>query len=426
MIASSTEFWDLLEVSPDPSVLENESLEQPNYIAEEIRSAETLEEFLSLESKIHGEVEGEDGETATSVSTPEAVDSSTMNAAKKKKKKEYVAAAMRKSRAKRKVEREEMKLRSAELEREQIRFKLQIAQLQNEIEALKNCQKEFGYVDLATENRILKAELKRHKSFVYAFKNMAANMPTYTREEKLRVAKTGADSLIGQILGLCYTSVAEGNAWQTTTVPLYEDVSLEVKYQYLPLGATWREAKRINARFEFVGHSHFSGEEVNLNSKKFKAALWNQYGKDTPMEQMFRSLFQVESEWEEIHIDDDGVQQRDISASPETNSPHEEDENCHDKFWNEEKTRIKLLSYKETSVNKKFEKPLDSVVLVVSSDEEVRSSGFPKSSDCSKTDATTIPAHVFGSTFAIQDQSSIELHPVQEGVKRTGCSFYEG
>jgi len=160
------------------------------------------------------------------------------------------AAACRKTRLKRKNEQLELDARNEELLREQEKFRAEIATLQSEIQHLKKYS-QYGGIDLKTQNLLLRAEVKRHKTFVNHIKCMISNIPQYTSLEKLKLANEGIESTIGQVIGMCYTSVLD-RSWQIVeykpNVKQMEGVKIVCRYQFLPEGSTPENATRLNFR----------------------------------------------------------------------------------------------------------------------------------------------------------------------------------
>jgi len=180
---------------------------------------------------------------------------------------EYFNAASRKTRQKRKLERERLIQRNSDLETEQRRFRATIANLENEIQSLKNSECSFGKIDLETENLLLQAEVKRHKLFIDHVRSIACGaVPKYdySRQERIRLANNGIESAIGQLLGMCYTSVVDSN-WTPPirfdpNVKQLEDVTVICRHQMLPIGCTAETAARINIRQDFYNVPMKAGE----------------------------------------------------------------------------------------------------------------------------------------------------------------------
>mmetsp|Transcript_19610 Transcript_19610/g.25421 ORF Transcript_19610/g.25421 Transcript_19610/m.25421 type:complete len:494 (-) Transcript_19610:194-1675(-) len=162
-------------------------------------------------------------------------------------------AASRKYRSKRKHERKELEARNLELECEQASFRQKIGDLQNEIQALKHSKVDVGRIDLKTENMLLRAEVKRHKTFVHHIHAMMHNFPKYkfTKEEKTELLRDGVESITGQVLGMCYTSIAD-KSWNYVeyfpTVKHLKGTKVVCRWQYLPFGSSKETATRLNLR----------------------------------------------------------------------------------------------------------------------------------------------------------------------------------
>mmetsp|Transcript_5834 Transcript_5834/g.6720 ORF Transcript_5834/g.6720 Transcript_5834/m.6720 type:complete len:530 (+) Transcript_5834:127-1716(+) len=161
------------------------------------------------------------------------------------------AEACRRSRMKRKMERKNLEERNKFLEEEQTYFKSKVASLQNEIQAIKNSRLTGCSFDYKTENMLLRAEVKRHKMFINHINSMMSSIPKFSAEEKLRVTSSAVDSGIGQVLGLCYTSIMD-RSWKSVQYTCKGDFlggrKLVVRYQYLPFGSTAKTATRLNIR----------------------------------------------------------------------------------------------------------------------------------------------------------------------------------
>mmetsp|Transcript_31656 Transcript_31656/g.39012 ORF Transcript_31656/g.39012 Transcript_31656/m.39012 type:complete len:416 (+) Transcript_31656:238-1485(+) len=264
-------------------------------------------------------------------------------------KKKYIAAASRKTRAKRKIERDQMSLRTMELEQEQEEFKKTIAHLQNQIQALKRCRSSFGHIDLSTENRLLRAEVKRHRCFIDQISQIRTSLPKYTREEKLRLAKTGVDSAVGQGLGLAYSSMLS-SAWKRVSIPVPKSLlsvidseeKIHIRYQYLPHGASRKEAKRVNVRVDVFN--------VDLSPDSLIDTIWKNYN-DPDWGVYMRSIYAnrgVESGYEELDGFFNDTEGNAVNAN-------------HDSFWDENQYRMKLWRYAEKFKNleeakKKYER----------------------------------------------------------------------
>lgn len=121
-----------------------------------------------------------------------------------KRKKAAVAAASRATRAKKKREMEALRERNVELLRERQEFKKIVANLQLKAQA----NREAGEIDLETENKLLRAELQEHKTFIAQFKRLADGIPVSTTAKNVATLK-GAKAAVGQVLGLLNTRYVE-------------------------------------------------------------------------------------------------------------------------------------------------------------------------------------------------------------------------
>mmetsp|Transcript_16019 Transcript_16019/g.18110 ORF Transcript_16019/g.18110 Transcript_16019/m.18110 type:complete len:526 (+) Transcript_16019:294-1871(+) len=333
----------------------------------------------------------------------------------KEAKKKYIAAASRKTRAKRKMEREQMTLRTLELEEEQGEFMKTIAHLQNQIQALKRCRSSFGHIDLETENKLLRAEVKRHRAFVNQISTIRTSLPKYTREEKLRLARTGIDSAAGQGLGLAYSSVIS-NSWTRISIPVPEDLShilnpdtrIEISYQYLPHGSTRQNAKRVNVRTDYF---YIDGSPESLSEM-----VWRCYNNPNfSMSEVYSD--NVKDTYEEMHGFFDDTEGSSIGASSDT-------------FWDENQYRIKLWRYAESDDSDQANK-IDSVGVVAMHSEVLSSDGFPTNPRSfhqlgnfkEDTESENIPGHVV--SFSFVSENDHIFGEVADGFRRNRTSFYD-
>ena len=133
-------------------------------------------------------------------SREEKVDVETDEALSLKRKKAAVAAASRATRAKKKREMDELRKRNVELLKERQEFRKIVANLQLKAQA----NRKAGEIDLETENKLLRAELQEHKSFIAQFKQLADGIPVSTTAKHVAMLK-GAKAAVGQVLGLLNT-----------------------------------------------------------------------------------------------------------------------------------------------------------------------------------------------------------------------------
>mmetsp|Transcript_9293 Transcript_9293/g.20232 ORF Transcript_9293/g.20232 Transcript_9293/m.20232 type:complete len:391 (-) Transcript_9293:43-1215(-) len=171
------------------------------------------------------------------------------NSRKKKKQSDTVnAAACRRHRAKRKQQAAELKTRNKELEENRDIYAARIADLQTEIQALRA----GGAIDIAKENQLLRAEIKRHKRFIQQFVHVAQTMTQNQPppiEESYREISQNTGSGIAQVVGLAYASTVDPS-WKFSQL-LTGANNATVYYQLLPHGATYNTATRINIRIDF-------------------------------------------------------------------------------------------------------------------------------------------------------------------------------
>jgi hypothetical protein len=170
--------------------------------------------------------------------------------ADKAKRRAVIAAASRATRAKRKREKEDLAERNVRLERDRDSFLATIADLQTEVQSLRDA----GAINLAKENELLRTEISLHKQFILNIVSAARSVPSTTEEERFRVVKQGADSAVGQVIGLAFTSSADPS-WLSSTLgvergPGQARAQLPIKMQLLPLGSDLSSFKRANIRVD--------------------------------------------------------------------------------------------------------------------------------------------------------------------------------
>ena len=115
-----------------------------------------------------------------------------------KRKKALVAS--RTNREKRKRQISELRKSNAELLKERIGFRKIVADLQLQVQT----NREAGKIDLKTENELLRAELREHKTFIAQFKSITDGTPVSNSQKHL-AALQGASAAIGQVLGVLHT-----------------------------------------------------------------------------------------------------------------------------------------------------------------------------------------------------------------------------
>ena len=115
-----------------------------------------------------------------------------------KRKKALIAS--RTNREKRKRQINELKKSNAELFKERMAFRKIVADLQLQVQA----NREAGKIDLETENELLRAELREHKTFIAQFKSITDGTPVSNAQKHL-AALQGANAANGQVLGVLHT-----------------------------------------------------------------------------------------------------------------------------------------------------------------------------------------------------------------------------
>uniref|UniRef100_A0A6S8C8J6 BZIP domain-containing protein n=1 Tax=Aplanochytrium stocchinoi TaxID=215587 RepID=A0A6S8C8J6_9STRA len=193
-----------------------------------------------------------------SASIDSSHDSETQDTtASSKMRKMQRAKSCREYRAKRRLKKETLQARNQELEAEQKQFLREIAKLQNEIEGLKNHTVEP--FSMKTENRILRSELKRHKTLVSHLKSLLTNFPDHalSSEDKYDIVNSAMESGAGQLLGWCRTSVMDPTNWRVVEInhglkdECFKNLKVVCRYQLLPFAAKVESATRIISRLDF-------------------------------------------------------------------------------------------------------------------------------------------------------------------------------
>lgn len=178
---------------------------------------------------------------------------------KKAKRRAAVAAASRATRAKRKRELEELKQKNKRLELEREAFLNTIAELQMNVQALR----ETGSIDLRMENDLLRAELNEHKKFISQFKSVADGLPT-TKNGKRVLMLQGADTAVSQVLGLLSTSMVDPS-WRHGRVNCF--AGIKMRYQRLPHGSNSASSKRLTFRIDLPF--------IPVQAEKLAEILWS-------------------------------------------------------------------------------------------------------------------------------------------------------
>jgi len=185
----------------------------------------------------------------------------------KKERRKRVAAASRATRAKRKQEKDDLKDRNAKLEEQREHFLERIADLQMEVQSLR----QEGTINLEKENRLLRIEIEKHKSFINVLLNATNTIPKYTLEEQYRLVCSGCSSAIAQVVGISLTCVVD-QSWIDANVEVFDPNEmrrrkLPVKIQMLPLGCDFKTMKRANFVVDL-------GVRKNCSIQQLQSKLW--------------------------------------------------------------------------------------------------------------------------------------------------------
>jgi len=298
-----------------------------------------------------------------------------------KKTREYANAASRKSRLKRKQERKELENRNNALLKEQVEFRKQIATLQHQIQTLKHTKYGMGPIDLKTENLILRAEVKRHKTFIHHINSMMNNFPKYefTSSEKSELLKDGTESMIGQVLGMCYTSVADSH-WNTSTYyPVtkhFEGSKIVCRWQWLPHGSKPSDATRLNLRHDLYNlpkHTatvlrEFALENTDYFEEHFQMTC-EQLSKLEEANSDHQDLKDLAINFNALSFDDVSIGDAKIGSNKEpseSDSANPRDSNM-----------LRVLQITEKGESRASGKDLDYILLHAKSEESVNRAGFP-------------------------------------------------
>ena len=225
-------------------------------IREDVLVEELLSDVAFLD-EFNGNIDDNYGSTEDDYDTGESVNDDNLNEKRRKeeeeerKRKARVAARSKAAREKRKREREvlEEKIRALEMENE--RHKRTVADLQNEAQKLRD----IGQVDLKLENNLLRAEIMEYRKFVQMFKRFKAEVPDEKTKDlkRLRLLNQGISSAINSITSFLSISTFD-STWQWTKMnasdPEAND-SMIAKYQLLPIGSTFKNAKILNVRVDY-------------------------------------------------------------------------------------------------------------------------------------------------------------------------------
>jgi len=326
------------------------------------------------------------------------------------KKRQYVAAASRKTRLKRKLEKQGLISRNEDLEKEQKSFRKTIAELQSEIQNLKHAQCSNGSIDLKTENLLLRAEVKRHKTFLNHIKFLMDDVPEFTTEERLQLANHGIESAIGQVLGMCHTSVVD-KSWKELSydfaleVPNTQKIKVVLRYQFLPLGSTPENALRVNVRQDI------SAIPIDIDFLKQHMTLRRE-----KMEQEFAYAF-AELSFSPVDFE---IQEIDMAMSKMSVKEDQQDYNqvrlgrnaVLSEGLKKSLTPLQVFRYTEKFRNGN-EKPIEYYIMKGYSDKMVKSFGFPPiESDAESSSSSDTPAAEEKAYIVVHTIAPTKLHPL--------------
>ncbi|GBG33303.1 Hypothetical Protein FCC1311_095272 [Hondaea fermentalgiana] len=165
-------------------------------------------------------------------------------AGKNASRKQRNAEACRRSRRKRKAAVDNLRKRNEELEEARDVYLERIAELQLQLGALKHA----GVNDIARENELLRAEIRKHKASIAKIIRATTEAPNVLPEERLRLLETSIDDNLSQIIGLAHTSAT----WTPlNTLHSATGITAFPRHQLLPEHAPLEEVKRWTCRVDF-------------------------------------------------------------------------------------------------------------------------------------------------------------------------------
>ena len=115
--------------------------------------------------------------------------------------------------------------------------------------------------------------LQKHQAYIQNVLKATRNIPLQTRDEvNERMLRGGIESGIAQVVGLAYSSTSEGS-WRSAKCSNVDlDCEFELWYQYLPIGTTCENAKRVNLRFDAYN--------IGLTPEIIFEDYWDSYSKE--------------------------------------------------------------------------------------------------------------------------------------------------
>mmetsp|Transcript_6594 Transcript_6594/g.7548 ORF Transcript_6594/g.7548 Transcript_6594/m.7548 type:complete len:542 (-) Transcript_6594:2232-3857(-) len=370
---------------------------------------------------------------------------------KKAKRRAAVAAASRATRAKRKRELEELKQKNKRLELEREAFLNTIAELQMNVQALR----ETGSIDLRMENDLLRAELNEHKKFISQFKSVADGLPT-TKNGKRVLMLQGADTAVSQVLGLISTSMVDPS-WRHGRIASYPQ--MRMRYQRLPHGSTCKSAKRLTFRID-LPFIPVSAEEL----AEIMWSVWVESDLAMRVNKHFNQGVSVAIKEVDIGLGKDFDTQPGVFPKPGKNKNGGASERGRIKAYYYRETRPERPKLTEANENEKTDKSkddmyqkhilpptelkvanpggavVDTVLVLTGRQADVSLSSFPpdfvegtnpvdeseKANEKVKAISGTkgtVPAVVLASTST---QHSLDIEPLRPGVARIQSAVLEG
>uniref|UniRef100_A0A7S3PPU3 BZIP domain-containing protein n=1 Tax=Aplanochytrium stocchinoi TaxID=215587 RepID=A0A7S3PPU3_9STRA len=349
---------------------------------------------------------------------------------KKAKRRAAVAAASRATRAKKKRQLEDLRDQHIKLKQEREEFLSKIAELQMNVQSLRNA----GSTDLRMENDLLRAELKEHKAFIAQLKRVADGLPTTNISKRVLMLR-GANSAVSQVLGLLSTSMVDPS-WTAGNILKYPQIKM--KYQRLPHGSTSKTARRVTFRLDIPF--------APIPAEGIAEVIWNTWEKADLAERLNKHLHK------NISV---AIKEIDIGLGTDF---HTETRVFHKVDANENgsnNSRIQACYYRETrpaysktknvksSPDPRVDAVVDTVLVLTGRQDDFSLSSFPTTTtscnvsedapveESAVTEATvnskegsgTCPGIVLASTST---QHGSDLKPLQKGVVRVQSAVLEG
>jgi len=181
------------------------------------------------------------------------------------------AAACRRHRLRRKIEREELQKRIDTMVEERDIYMSRIADLQSEVEALR-CAGLTTDARLRMENELLRMQVQKMRNSVSRLVKGVEQAETQASDEETAMLLRGCqDSSVAQVLGIgygCYDkSWLEGRRFKLFPEAPY---TIGFRYQLLPLGCDRESARRVVVRFDMPARDHF----CLLNAAEMFRVIW--------------------------------------------------------------------------------------------------------------------------------------------------------